>query len=343
MAAKIISISDDSGVTWSNLPGSTGDFNREGDQITDTIFGQTFQSQEAGLLTWSLSANAVFKGHVGYQASLKKHGTSTVMSNEAMSLVSGKRYRIDDPTKEIWDRSVVFTVLDGAADVTSEVESFNYLFGEVVFKATYTVVGAITISGSYFPTVQLTRVNSYTLTMTAEVIDTSDFDTVQANGGFRTSDPGLRTVEISTTGIYDTTLDLGAELEGRDEIIIEINPDGSGDSIARGFFRVTSEAKSGDVGALEEVTYTFPLNVVDGPEIPFGWRHTPTSPIPAAIKKALTAWEDELKYDFRYLEDGTNGASGTGVLTDVSLEGSLDSMNEFSIEVTGDGAPTPLP
>lgn len=343
MAGKIISISDDSGVTWSDFPGSTGEFNREGDRVTDTIFGQTFASEEAGLLQWSLSANAVFKGFVGYQASLKKHGSSTAFSGEAMSQVSGQRYKIDDATKEIWNRNATFTVFDGAADVTAQVESFNYLFGEIVFNAGYSVVGAITVDGAYFPTVQLARVDSYTLTQTAEAVGDSDFDKVQANGGYYANLPGLRSVEISIDGIYDSAQDLDTELENRSEIIIEINPDGMGRSVARGFFRVTEESRSGDVGAQEEVSYTFPLNVIQGAEIPFGWRHTNDSTIPEAIKKALTAWETEAKYDFRYLQDGTNGVSGTGVITDISLEGGLDAMNEFSLEVTGDGSPTTLP
>ena len=50
MAAKKIRISDDAAVTWNELPGSEGSFTNEAEQIDDTILGQTFQSNEVGLV-----------------------------------------------------------------------------------------------------------------------------------------------------------------------------------------------------------------------------------------------------------------------------------------------------
>ena len=206
----------------------------------------------------------------------------------------------------------------------------------------YTVTGAITITGSYFPTSVLGTANNYSLTQTADAIDSTDFATAQANGGFRTHNPGLRTVNLELTGFYALSNAFAASLEARSELIIEINPDGNLKSLARGFFKASSHGQDGDVGALEEETVSFTLNVPDPsgtnpPEIPFGWQHESDTTLSTALQKALTSWLDETKLDYRYLSDGVNGDSGTGVLTDISLSGGLETMNEFSISVQGDG------
>lgn len=338
--AKKIQVSDDSGVNWYTLPGSEGELTREAGQIEDTIFGQTFTSNDRGLITWSVTANAVYKGYVGYKASLKKQGSSTAFTGEAATLVSGKRYKIADATKNMWNRAVAISVFDGVTNVTAQVEAINYLFGEIVFKASYTVLDAITITGAYFPLTSLAKANSYTLTQTAAEIPTGYFDLVQSNGGYMTHDPGLRVVGLELTGIFDAAAAVSAALLTGTELIVEINPDGAGKSRARGFFRATNAGQSGDVGALEEETFSLSLNVPEGVEFPFAWAHTVDTPIPTAVRKLLNAWSNETKLDVRYLSDGITGQEGTAIVTDVSLEGSMDAMNVFSVTLLGDGVLT---
>ena len=88
--AKVINMSDDAGVTQYPLPGSEGAFNNEAEQIDDTILGQTYQSNEVGLIGWGVSSNGIFKGFAGYLAELSVPGTPTVMTAESTTLVSGK-------------------------------------------------------------------------------------------------------------------------------------------------------------------------------------------------------------------------------------------------------------
>ena len=59
--AKKIRLSDDGGTTWYELPGSEGSFGNEAEQIDDTILGQTYQSNEVGLVGWNISSNGIFK------------------------------------------------------------------------------------------------------------------------------------------------------------------------------------------------------------------------------------------------------------------------------------------
>ncbi len=344
--AKLIRISDDGGSNYFTFPGATGDLTRDAEGLSDTVFGQTFESQEIGLIGWQVSANAFYKGFAGYQADIKKPGSTTAFTTEDFTLVSGKTYRIDDASRSIWDRAVPanFVFYDTAVDKTAEVLSVNFLFGEVTFKASYTVTGAVTADGDFFPTAVLGTANSYTLTMTDSPIDTTDFATAQANGGFRTMDPGLRTVGIDLTGIYTLGNTFAADLIARNELIIEVDAAGDGLSIARGFFKIVSHGESGDVGGLEEETVSFALTVPDPAlalpaTVPFGWQHGGTSTLSTAIIKALDAFNAQTKPKARYMPDGVIGDEGDVVITDISLSGGLESMNEFSVTMAGDGAP----
>ena len=351
MGAKAIQISNDDGVTWATLPGSQGSFSADGEAIEDTILGAIFSSAEVGLTNWSVSSDAIWKGYAGYMAEILIIGTTTGMTTEAMTLVSGKTYRIDDTAKEIWDRSVALVVWDDGAPVAAaDIENVDYLFGQVTFVSTYTPTGAITInSGSYFPTAALGCAQSYTLTMTTDAIDETCFNTAQANSGRRIFAAGLQTVSIELQGVYSPSDDFKTMLTDRTEVIIEVDPTGSNDSIARGFFKLATQGQSGAVGALEEESLTFNLYVPDETtnpvvDIPFGWDH-PGTGLSTAIRWMLDSWEQGLNtYDVQYLPQGSvgqsplDGAKGDFVVTDMSLSGDLSSMNVFNAELQGTGA-----
>lgn len=338
---KIVNLSDDGGTTFEPLPGNTASFNEEAAAIEDTIFGADFGSEEIGLINWSVEAQAFYKGFAGYLAELKQQGATTGFTGESMTLVSGKTFKIDDTTKEIWDRSVTFTVFDNAIDETANVESFNYLFGEITFKSTFVVTEPVTIDGSFFPTVALGKANAFTMTQTADSIESSDFGTVQANNGHRTFIQGLKTVTLDLSSFYDVTAGFRAALVARNELIVEIDAAGTGESIARGFFKVSNASQAGDVGAIEDESVSLTLQVPVAPsDPPFDWVHAPGSTLSTAVIIALTAWLDGTVIDVEYLYDGTNGITGKCIITDVTLAGGIDNMNEFSITCQGTAATT---
>ena len=348
MAAKRLSISADD-TTYYGLPGSQAEINREAATPDDTIYGESFKSTFPAILGWSLQGNAVYKGFAGYQATVKKVGTTTAFTDQACTLVSGKTYQISDATKRIWDRSVAVVVEDATVAVNNDnIESIDFLYGKVTFVSSYTPGGAITVTGSSFPTTSLGSIRGFTLTQNADAIDNSDYATVQANGGYKTHQPGLRTVSVELPGVFKAVNGMVALLEARSEVIIEINPDGNSKSICRGFFRPINQRQSGNVGALEEENVTFNLSVpiqATGPAsaTPFAWAHTSDSPIPAGIKTALNAWEAEDLIYVKYLHDGTNGYKGQGVITSMTLSSSMEGLNTFAVNVQGSGATTNIP
>jgi len=339
MGTKTVAVSTDD-ITYNTLPGNSGELNNEAGAIDDTIFGQAYKSSETGLINWGVKAPAFFKGYAGYLAKIKKQGTSTVMTTEAMTLVSGKTYKITNTAKNVWNNTVAPTVFDNGVNQTANVLSINYLFGQITFKASYTPTGPVTVTGAYYPTVTLGSTMSYTLTQTAEAVENTAFDVAQSNGGYRTYTGGLKTVSLELGGFYNISSALRAALQARGTFLIEIDPSGTGKSVARGFFKLLKDDQSGDVGALEEESVNFELQVPASDYVPYGWMHDATTTLHTSIQQTLAAWENSTSINVKYLYDGTNGIKGSAIVTDVTLSSGLDNMNEFQASFQGSGAQT---
>lgn len=348
--AKKIKLSDDSGSNYYELPGAEGGFTATADEIDDTILGQNYQSNEVGLIEWRVTSDGIFKGFAGYLAKLLKSGSATTMTGEACANESGLIYAISDSDKEIWDRATGITVKDdGSAVAASNIEWIDYLFGRVKFITGYSVSGAITVDGKYFPTAAIGAGNGYELTMSAEAVDISDFPTCQGNGGYKVSDAsGLKTVALDVTGIFSASEAAAADLAARSELIVEIDPAGDGSSIARGFFKIVNAGQDGKVGASENESIKFSLTVPEDSTIlsVFSWRHTSTT-LAQAIQIAIDAWlTEDATTLVQYLPSGATGASptdgkqGAVVFTNISLSGGLSNMNVFKMEMMGTGAVT---
>lgn len=349
MAAKSIDVSSDNGVTWYTLPGNTGEMSFESNLVEDTIFGQNFQSQFPGIINWTVSANAIYKGIAGYKAVIKKAGTGTPVVNGAMTLVSGKTYQVTTASQQVWDRTATVTVKDNAVTVSAaNIANIDYLFGKVTFAASYTVIGPVTVDYTWLAMTQIAKARSYNLTMSMDPIANTDYETAQANSGIETFIAGLKTVEIELGGVFATTNAWRAALLARTEMVIEINPDGLGfasGSVARGFFVPATVAQSGGVGELEEETINFSLQVPTTSLLyrPFSWNHATASSIGNAIKTVLNAWEGDINLDIRYLGDGTNGFKGDAYVSECSLAGTLEGLNEFSFSFQGTTSVTAVP
>lgn len=345
--AKRVRLSDDDGTTWYTLPGNSAELSSEAGAIDDTIFGYDFESMQSGLVGANVSANGLYKGFAGYVAVINKGGTPTGMTDEATTLVSGKTYQINDTTKRVIDRDSTIVVDDDATPVAAaNIESIDYLFGRVTFVSSYTVNGAVTISADYIPLAQVAKGQTFNLTQTANMVDNSDFVTVQGNSGHRIFTYGLKTVSLELGGIYALSNGWAALLDARTELVIEINPDGDSKSTARGIFKALTNSQSGDVGDLELETVTFALSVPDdipAAETPFKWVHANDTTLSQALQVALTAWQDSATIDVEYLHDGTNGVTGDCLINDVSLSGGLEVMNEFTVGAQITGALSAVP
>lgn len=342
MGVKKIRIAPDLSSTFVTLPGSTGGLTSEAGMIDDTIFGQNYKSEMADMITWSVSANAVYKGYAGYAVVIKATAAPIVMTDEACSLVSGKTYQITSATKQLIDPGTAVVVEDNGVDQTANVLSIDYLFGTVTFKSTYTVTGPVTITGAYMPASQVCAMNKYTLNMQANAIDQTDLCTAQTNGGMKQFIGGLKSVSIDLKGFYKPTSTFLTALKARTVMLIEINPDGAGKAVARGFFVTKTDKESGKVGDLEAEEVSFSLYVpdIDLMSSPFSWVFNSGCTLNTSVQTLLAAYATGAQVQVQYLEDGTTGKQGNAIPVDMSLSGGMGALNEFSVKLTGTGGLT---
>src|SRR5882724_12109634 len=263
MGTKRVSISTDGGTTYRTLPGSNGDFREELNTVTDTVFGQDFQSDQVSIGQWNVAGNGYFKGVAGYIANLKQQGIPTTMTGEACSLLSGQQYQITNAAHRIIDYFSTATVKDNAIDHTADVASIDYLNGIITFRVGYVIVAPVTIDGKYVPTVAVAKARTFTLNATAAEKDTTVYEVARANGGWRTFDYGLRTVRLDIGGVYDVTNGYSVALAARAPIIVDIAPANDTLTFFRGYFTIHNRGQQGNVGALEEETQTLGLWVPD--------------------------------------------------------------------------------
>ena len=332
---------------WNTLPGASGEMSREALEIDDSILGQEYQSQEVGLINWTVTGSAIYKGFAGYEATIKSIGTIGATMD-----LTGTR----DGETQWWDMGLgntqVFTDTTISTDFNvtgsnvkdTDIDVIDYLTGRVRF-AVGKVPTAVTLpQANVFTLATLGRGMTFTLNMSADPVENTTFAVAQSNAGFRTYQLGLKTVGLDISGIFGTTPDFVAKLVDRKRQVIEINPSGDSESAdpsgstSRGLFYLVNQGQSGDVGALEEETLTFSLSVPSSEYVPFKWVHPEGTNLPVAAETCLSAFIDSTEVGVRYLHSGGNGWVGNAIVTEASLEGGLDVMNEFRITLQGTGA-----
>lgn len=346
--AKRIRVSADDGVTWYTLPGASGEMSTEMANVDDTIFGQDFQSESPSIGMWDVSGSAYFKGVAGYTASVKVGGTPVANVDASLTLVSGKTYQVDDVTRRFISLSDLLTVKDSAAAVApADIESIDYLNGMVTFGAAYTPSGAITMDYSHVPTATLGKARSFNLTQTLAEIDTTDYATAQANGGWRTYIAGLKTVSLELGNVWDASNDFIAQLAARQLLYIDVSPNNTQgqattEVLYRGFFKYLSQNRQGNVGALEEETLNLNLSVPEGSlvQAPFRWYFGSSAALSPAVQVALNAWQNGSLIDVEYSPNGTVGHRGKAIVTEASLANVYEGQNEFSFNFKGSNTPT---
>lgn len=346
-SSKVFKVSlngGDSTPTWRELPGQSGSLNVNGENIDDTVFNPAgFSSIQPGLINWTMSTNALYRGLAGYNATIKKSGTSTLFEDEECSLVSGNTYQIDDITKRCFDFSKAVIVYDDASPVNSDYYTIDFMHGKITFSGAGipSSGSSITVSGYYLPLATFSSAETFSLGMTANTRNRTSFNVAQANGGFYVYGYGLRTVGLSLSGFYDTTYDIYTLLKERDFFVIEICPDGNGKSIARGVFVCASKSQDGPVGSDESESIEFSLyiaNDVNGNAIiPFSWHHESDTTLPQVIRDIIYAWEEKVSLWGQYLPNGSEGNQGETIVTDCTLSSGISDMNAFNVSLQGSG------
>lgn len=212
----------------------------------------------------------------GREARVRKIGTSTSItsSSESMSNVSGDTYRIDNTAKNIWDASttISFERDDGSGGretiPSNEIESINYLFGEVTFSVSQatpiTVVG-----GNYFPHSVITEAYNVNLELTANTEDTSNFthDWVRTNVTLKNGNVTLSKWEED----QNSFLDFFNDLKNGDTTIIDFRPDDSATEGFRMLARVTADNRSASPDSYQTEEISLSITEDSDNNINIGW------------------------------------------------------------------------
>jgi len=347
MSNKAVQISTN-GTTWYTLPGNQGSYTDELNETKDTVFGQTFESNQPNIGQWNIQANAIFKGIVGYNMDIFKGGTPTSTTAEACALVSGKTYQVTNTAHRVMDYNNTVTVLDNSVNQTANVLSIDYLTGTVTFLSTYTVTGPVTMTYYYVPMTQIAKAKSTKLSLTQTAIDQTGYDDAQGNSGFRVMVPGLRSVTLELGNIFKASNAWETALQGRGYVMIALDLNGDGLTVFRGFFKLSKRTQSGNQGEVEAETVSAMLWVPPGALVAFpaNWYISGSSTLATAVQAVLTAWANQTTIYARYLPSGApgqtplDGVSGSAFPIDCSLDNSVDGLNTFTVNMRGTANPT---
>lgn len=213
---------------------------------------------------------------VGYKTRLLSAGTPTSFTDEPMTLTASSiaEYQITDTNKQVWDRKQRPVVKSGAGGSTVAVDSVDFLFGVVQLQST--IATPVVDGGIFYPTASVAGANSYTLALTKDILDDTDFDST----GWRSKQTGLRDANLSVTRwdkldryfferLYGESASTGATRNEPYHVVAEVQPGGE-DLVYRGYYIVETHNNSGDVASLESVDISLQL---DGdPEGAFSYR-----------------------------------------------------------------------
>lgn len=136
-------------------------------------------------------------------------GTSTVITNEACSLVVAGTYQITNTARRILDPAVAIVVKDTGVTVAATFYTLDLLFGKVTFSG-YSPTGAVTITGAYFTVAAVAEVRSFAINMKADLADNTTFD----SAGVRSKLPTLRDFTCDFEYLSSPVTDLDAGTAG---------------------------------------------------------------------------------------------------------------------------------
>lgn len=207
-----------------------------------------------------------------YRTRIKKSGEPTAFSSAAFTATTvNNQYQITSTAFRAWDRTQSFTFRTSATTISttssSGISDIDYLFGKVTFDSSQG--SSLNGDGTYLPLTDVGGANTYTLSMGGDVLDDTAFNST----GWRSRTLGLRDVSLSISrwddlnlrfveGILDlsTAGSSGEFFAGSTVVVMEVNPGGSSSVQARGFFRISANDNSGDVGSLESVDISLELD-----------------------------------------------------------------------------------
>lgn len=197
-------------------------------------------------------------GVAGHNADLYITGTSTGMTDEACTEVSGTVFQVTDSAKRILDHDVSIVV-----EANSVAQSGNYtidtLFGIVTFTDGSHTGETITVTANYLPRHQVAQIRSETFNSAWK---TGDSTAQQDAGQDLTLVQRQVSVTVDAIQLLDTVYDGGTEslddtFDAGTVVVIEFQPTGSSNNVWRARSTIGSLGITSSVGDLAGASLEF--------------------------------------------------------------------------------------
>ena len=137
---------------------------------------------------------------------VKAHGVAVPVTAEACTSLGGGVYQATNTARRIWDPAAAITIKDAGVSVSAALWTFDFLFGKVTFSG-YTPSGAVTIDGSYLPTLAIAECINLSVKAMRTVLDQTSYD----SGGAKSKLAGLKDASgsVDILALLLTDIDAG--------------------------------------------------------------------------------------------------------------------------------------
>ena len=183
--------------------------------------------------------------------------------------IGGCDFRITDATRRLLDSDATTSVKTattrgGSKSALADDEfTVNYAGGVVTVTSTGITPEVcaelfVFVTGSYIPFTNVGGANNYSIDMSAEVLEDTNFEDANANGGYRSRLTGLLDVSVSVSAFSPLNKTYAGRLQQKDDVVLTILV-GQKERIT-GRFVVESVSQAGEVGGIETEDISFQLN-----------------------------------------------------------------------------------
>lgn len=204
----------------------------------------------------------------GYSCLVRRSGTSTNITTEPLSILSGGSsliFRIAAAAKRVIDPEVDFHFENGGATIAyTAISAIDYMNGEVTFKAAQAdgSVTSLSFSGNYLPLTTaaeiVTEARSFSLSDSVDLLPTDVF-TGSVEDLYRRRLPGLRdfTLEVESIATPADLAELDTALQEGTRLVTEVYFGSDAAPRFRGLCLVENVDRSGAVDGLNVTNLTF--------------------------------------------------------------------------------------
>jgi hypothetical protein len=210
-----------------------------------------------------------------HRSVIKFSGTSTLMSSEPMSLVSGLTYRVTAAGRRVLDPLQPVEVRADGILVPATDYSLSYLFGTVTFAAA--PAAPVTITANFLPMWPLAAARSFSIQCSRAALD----NTPMGELGARSKQMGLIDAQVSVGHLDEDTFaddfDTGTGVlrfwdiwEADAPKLVEIRPGGDAIEVFRGWFILPSLSADAELDGLVETSIDLELAAQAG-AVFYGW------------------------------------------------------------------------